>query len=654
MNYSIFYNCNSLESVEIRGAITTIPSSTFYNCWSLHSVVLPDTIERIETCAFQYCYSLNAINLTDQLTYIGASAFSQCTHLNEIYLGSNLDYIGSYAFNECQRLSCEINIPETITILRTRTFYECESLENVYLPRTVTSMESEVFKGCPNLLLHLYTNSYAQSYALANFLQYVFIDAPEYVGGTYCGINWRYVFDSYALILESENTNTQMPDFDEETYSTVPWFAYSGSIRYVYVEDSIANVGDYAFYQYPDLRVVVLSSSCLTVIGQHAFENCTKLDTVEIYSSIFTTIEEYAFCDCTSLAYMKVPNSLCIAGGGAFQNVSKTMIVESHWGSNAYGLMEHLGFTMIEKRYRVTPLGMDTGFFDHSIEYYIDNSKLDNPNGELRYMCSLLAAAGYNKELTRDNFTAMGFDSNLKANNWNYTQGHHVGYMMGYKDTLKGERIVLVVIRGSCDPFLTSPDWISDYTVGPENSRHLGFSKATEEVLSALKSYVNVYDDDVRILLTGHSRGAAVANLVAADLINSGVSVNNVFAYTFACPKVVTNSPSNLLTNSNIFNNCNDWDVVTHIPCPGVSFGNVLEIALGNPLKKATAIALILIKANASSNQWERYGNTAHFTEGHDITSLRSYEDLVLLMDHIGDNHCMPYYIYWARMNKKQ
>lgn len=62
----------------------------------------------------------------------------------------------------------------------------------------------------------------------------------------------------------------------------------------------------------------------------------------------------------------------------------------------------------------------------------------------------------------------------------------------------------------------------------------------------------------------GHSRGAAVANIVAGRLMDEGViSGSQLFAYTYACPSVSRNGVSSY---SNIYNFNNPGDLITCVP----------------------------------------------------------------------------------------
>ncbi len=100
---------------------------------------------------------------------------------------------------------------------------------------------------------------------------------------------------------------------------------------------------------------------------------------------------------------------------------------------------------------------------------------------------------------------------------------------------------------------------------------HLGFADARDFVYSKLDEYLTdngIDRSSVVLLMTGHSRGAATANLLAAKLIDNdssfGISKNNIYTYTFATPNTVK-SNARLQKHSSIYNIVNPEDFVTKV-----------------------------------------------------------------------------------------
>ena len=123
-------------------------------------------------------------------------------------------------------------------------------------------------------------------------------------------------------------------------------------------------------------------------------------------------------------------------------------------------------------------------------------------------------------------------------------------------------------------------EWASNLTLGQEG-RHLGFARSEQKVLNTLRNYLRsqgvTAKDHVKYWITGYSRGGAVANLAAGDIVSAPetyfASKQDVYGYTFECPRaaVVTEDPDGTVF-PNIHNILNRMD-----PVPRVSpaeFGN--------------------------------------------------------------------------------
>ncbi len=101
---------------------------------------------------------------------------------------------------------------------------------------------------------------------------------------------------------------------------------------------------------------------------------------------------------------------------------------------------------------------------------------------------------------------------------------------------------------------------------------HLGFADAREYVYGELTRYIDTYpsDKERKLIIIGHSRGAATANLLAAKLIKNGGFENlplepkNIFAYCYATPNGVLLDKVEILDDyKRIFNFVSPEDFVT-------------------------------------------------------------------------------------------
>lgn len=151
--------------------------------------------------------------------------------------------------------------------------------------------------------------------------------------------------------------------------------------------------------------------------------------------------------------------------------------------------------------------------------------------------------------------------------------GHHLVEYNGKK-----KEIVLVDIRGTNGTFA---EWSSNFDVGADTSEyyalagkqsewnnkqnHKGFDVTANRVLNEVSNYVNNVANgvqkDTQILywVTGHSRGAGIANLVGSYLEERG---NQTVTYTFAAPTTTTSTKA----YHTIFNIVNDDDLIPTLP----------------------------------------------------------------------------------------
>lgn len=141
---------------------------------------------------------------------------------------------------------------------------------------------------------------------------------------------------------------------------------------------------------------------------------------------------------------------------------------------------------------------------------------------------------------------------------------------------------IVVVIRGTYADEWTGNPQITGESYDPSINVHYNFNLAKESIKNNILDYYNEYEskfEKVNLIITGHSRGAAVANLYAkdaTDVLNNKSSdekipkFNNVVAYTFATPNVVRvtkdNTYSYLESYNNIYNFWFDTDIVAGVP----------------------------------------------------------------------------------------
>lgn len=156
------------------------------------------------------------------------------------------------------------------------------------------------------------------------------------------------------------------------------------------------------------------------------------------------------------------------------------------------------------------------------------------------------------------------------SNSDNHVSQMYIGHReVTYNGTTKN--IVCVVIRGTNG---TLKEWSSNFDLGSTATthnewttsvNHKGFDITANRLNQQVNSYLSTYCyGETNVLwITGHSRGAALANVLAAKQIDAG---KTVFAYTFASPNTTTSSSATATKYRCIFNLINTDDFVTYLP----------------------------------------------------------------------------------------
>ncbi|MDR3310714.1 MAG: hypothetical protein LBS90_05145 [Oscillospiraceae bacterium] len=204
---------------------------------------------------------------------------------------------------------------------------------------------------------------------------------------------------------------------------------------------------------------------------------------------------------------------------------------------------------------------------------------------------NLLAECGFS------DVTLYGYDYEPTADS--------IAAAFGHKTLPDGAELVAIAVRGGG----YGAEWASNFTVVPGDEyelapeartpQHGGFHASAQKVLDYLDEYTagtGWYDAaaNVKVLVTGYSRGAAVANVAAARLsggadyggavspVRDKLAAAGVFAYTFATPRTVPLSAAG--TYGNIFNIVNPADPVTYVPAAEWGYARYgVDIALPSP-----------------------------------------------------------------------
>lgn len=230
-------------------------------------------------------------------------------------------------------------------------------------------------------------------------------------------------------------------------------------------------------------------------------------------------------------------------------------------------------------------------FGDHTQPMGVFSVKFDDnwftvPSTTFNYdlaKASLAAAAGSFSEkkadergdyYIRENLRAFKFNEDSIAT-WKFFDNTSIantcGHAFAIKELPNGDYLIAAAIRSSG----YGSEWESNFNAVSEDNSYqftFGFKEAADQVYEHLNNYIDYYcskldigREKIHIWTFGFSRGGAIAGLLAARLNEqSGISKDQIVAYTFEAPKNVLRSSR--VMYDNIFNILQETDLVPHVP----------------------------------------------------------------------------------------
>jgi len=188
-----------------------------------------------------------------------------------------------------------------------------------------------------------------------------------------------------------------------------------------------------------------------------------------------------------------------------------------------------------------------------------------------------------------------------------------VGYTLATRKIIVNnelKNIVIIAIRGTPE----TDEWFSNFKINSspdeaiERFEPYGFTEAKDNLYASLDDYfqrlkmlgLDLWDnvDENILFITGHSRGAAVANLLAAQLDREATffKPQSIYAYTFATPNTTKRYDRESDLYKNIYNFVNPEDFVPYLPLslPGTGwdfwkYGNTYALPIKNSTIKNIA-----------------------------------------------------------------
>lgn len=545
--HGVLFNKNKTELIQypagnkktiytIPNSVTSIGDYAFAGCYFSENIIISDSVKNIGKSAFSMSYITN-LSIPDSVENIGDSAFYYCKGLMDVTIGNGITNISKYAFDQCSNLK-NISIPDSVTSIGYGAFSRCESLTNITLPNSVTKIDDYAFFYCSNL---------------------TDIKIPNSVASIGNGA-----------------------------------FTRCESLKTIAIPNRITKINKNAFFWCICIENIIIPDSVKN-IEESAFSNCKNLDYVHIPASV-TSIEKEILsetsayiCSTTENCYAKqyaeangIEFRLC-DGSHSIQadpDIPDTPnIPEEPYKKTITGTMENLGMTYE---------------YEYSDEFFENSSYEYNHDLATMSICLAISAmvekGSYNgdePEAAKKLMEEIGYGDNLTPCNYDTEpEQDSIACIIGSKNIPEtDETVIAIAIRGAG----YGNEWAGNFNLG-SNITHNGFKKAKNKVMSYLCSFIEenkeTFNGSVKYWVTGFSRSAATANLVAAELdeiaenhevgfvewwndwktiADLNFDPSDVYAYTFETPMNTTSDDSSDNLYKNIFNIINRNDFVPRV-----------------------------------------------------------------------------------------
>ena len=194
--------------------------------------------------------------------------------------------------------------------------------------------------------------------------------------------------------------------------------------------------------------------------------------------------------------------------------------------------------------------------FDFDDAYFDNNAKIENQNLKLLSFASSMSSA--KESLVTYFYTSMFYD-NPQVSGYDVIDENSIGYCLAHK-SIKDYELVSISIRG----LDYKQEWASNFKIG-KSGNHTGFEEKATEIYDSLKTYLAPYSQkEIKLWISGYSRGGGVGNVLASLLLKEKTEINvkseNLFVYTFEAPRGL--SEENAIEYQNVFNYVNSDDPV--------------------------------------------------------------------------------------------
>lgn len=305
---SMFWKCESLESIVIPKSVKSIGISAFRQLKNVTSITFEEgsKLETIENYVFAENPKLESFVIPKSVKTIGSYAFEICPELTSITFeeGSNIESIGNNAF--MQTGLTEFAFPKTPSgeaiDLGDALFAKCQDLKTVYVSSSVASFEG-VFSKCSSIEKLVIAGD-SKHFQVSGDNVRLIVNVME--DGSATAI--RYVLGTLP------ETEVVIP----EGFTEISANAFEGqtNITRVVIPSSMKVIGKRAFANCFNLKEVVFADGSRPTFDAAVFSGCTSLEEIDLPEGT-TVVSNYMFDGCIKLRRVGLPDSITQLGTAA-------------------------------------------------------------------------------------------------------------------------------------------------------------------------------------------------------------------------------------------------------------------------------------------------------------------------------------------------
>ena len=281
-----FDNCKKLHTIDMSACtqLTAIGTQAFFKCTGLQHIHFPSSLKTLEEQAFCECTALTTPDFSacTALENIGTGAFKGCTALPSVNLLSctALKSIGEGAFYRCTDIT-EIKLPVSLISIGSEAFAYCKKLASLNLSgcSSLKTIGNEAFTGCTGI-----TGTVTFPAGLKTIGEYAF-SKRDYSSNPCTGIQG---LDFSAC--------TALETIEKKAFAECT--AITGTVT---LPQSLKKLGDNAFNKTQITSLDISGCSALTFIGSAAFSDCTELAGTIRFPVNLKKIASSAFADCSKV-----------------------------------------------------------------------------------------------------------------------------------------------------------------------------------------------------------------------------------------------------------------------------------------------------------------------------------------------------------------